>query len=117
MADLVVGCRSLELTFSSKLLRDLATEPTEAYDKLGSENGQAFIGLVGDFRAAQFANDVPGGPISACSVGSNFELIWAISNSCTLKTLVVTISSGTDHWKDAHRIHLDSIIIDKEVVA
>lgn len=108
---------SLEPTFSSKLMRDLATEPDEAHHYLGSENGQAFIGLVADFRAALFAGDVPGGPISIVREGDNFELDWFVCAGCTLKTMIAASGTGDDAWKDAHRIHLESVTVGGEVFA
>ena len=96
-------------------MRDLATEPKKAYHHLGSESGQAFIGLVADFRAARFASDVPGGPRSTKRNGNNFELDWFVSTGCTLKT-VITASGGDDSWKDAHRIRLEAITFGSEVL-
>lgn len=98
-------------------MRDLATEPKITYHHLGSESGQAFIGLVADFRTALFAGDVPGGPRSAKREGDNFELDWFVSTGCTLKTMVAASGAGDDAWKDAHRIHLESITIEGEVFA
>lgn len=97
-------------------MRALATEPKEAYDHLGAENGQAFIGLMADFRAALFAADVPGGPKSVTRGRENFELEWFVSAGCTLKT-VITASGNGDAWKNAHRIHLKSVTLGKEVLA
>ena len=107
----------MEPTFSSKLMRDLATEPKKAYRHLGSENGQAFIGLVADFRAAFFAGDVPMGPLSATKVDDTFELDWFVSTGCTLKTMIAASGVGDEAWKDAHRIHLKAIVIEGEVFA
>lgn len=107
----------MEPTFSSKLMRDLATEPTKAYRHLGSESGQAFIGLVGDFRAAFFAGDVPMGPISATKLEGAFELEWFVSAGCTLKTVVVATGAGDDAWRDSHRIQLEALKIGDEVLA
>lgn len=98
-------------------MRGLATEPEKAYRHLGSENGQAFIGLIADFRAALFAGDVPAGPRSATREGDNFELDWFVSTSCTLKTMIAASRSGDEAWKEAHRIHLESITIGGEVFA
>lgn len=98
-------------------MRDLATEPEKAYRHLGSENGQAFIGLVADFRAALFAGDVPLGPRSATRDGDSFELDWFVSTGCTLRTVITASGGGDDAWKDAHRIHLESIMIGGEVLA
>ena len=90
-------------------MRDLATEPKEAYRHLGSESGQAFISLVADFRAAIFAGDVPMGPLAATKVEDTFELDWFISTGCILKTVITASSAGDEAWKDAHRIHLKVI--------
>lgn len=98
-------------------MRDLATEPTKAYRHLGIESGQAFISLVGDFRAAFFAGDVPMGPISATKVEDTIELEWFVSSGCTLKTVIVAPGAGDDAWKDAHRIQLKAIKIGSEVLA
>ena len=98
-------------------MRDLATEPRKTYHHLGSENGQAFIGLVADFRAALFAGDVPGGPKSVAREGDNFELDWFVSTGCTLKTMIAASGSSDDAWKDAYRIHLEAITIGGEVLA
>lgn len=105
----------LEPTFSSQLMRDLATEPKQAYSHLGSEAGQAFIGLVADFRAARFAGDVPGGPKSVARSRDKFELSWFVSPGCILKT-VISASGGDDAWRDAHRIRLEAIMIGREVL-
>ncbi|WP_366663163.1 hypothetical protein [Leisingera sp. JC11] len=107
----------MEPTFSSKLMRDLATEPKTAYHHLGSESGQALIGLVADFRAALFAGDVPGGPRSVTQNGDCFELDWFVSAGCTLRTVITAFGDDCDKWKDAHRIRLDSITIGEEVLA
>lgn len=107
----------MEPTFSSKLMRDLATEPEKAYRHLGSESGQAFISLVADFRAAFFAGDVPMGPRSATRNGDSFELDWFVSSGCTLKTVITASGRRDDAWKDAHRIHLETIMIGGEVLA
>lgn len=96
-------------------MRDVATEPKKAYRHLGSENGQAFIGLVADFRAAFFAGDLPMGPLSATKVEDTFELDWFVSSGCTLKTEIAASGDGDGAWKDAHRIHLTAITIDGEV--
>lgn len=98
-------------------MRDLASEPKKAYRHLGSENGQAFIGLVADFRAAFFAGDVPMRPISATRVEDTFELDWFVSTGCTLKTAIAASSDGDEAWKGAHRIHLKAIAIEGEVLA
>lgn len=98
-------------------MRDLATEPKKAYRHLGSENGQAFISLVADFRAAFFAGDVPMGPISATRIENTFELDWLVSTDCILKTAIAASNAGEDAWKDAHRIHLKAILIEGEVFA
>lgn len=98
-------------------MRDLATEPKSAYDHLGSDSGQAFISLVADFRAALFAGDVPGRPRSVIKEAGSFKLDWFISNGCTLRTEIAASGSGNDAWKDAHRIHLDSIRLGEEVLA
>lgn len=98
-------------------MRDLATEPKKAYRHLGSENGQAFIGLIADFRAALFAGDVPAGPRSATREGDSFELDWFVSTGCTLKTMIIASRGDDDAWKDTHRIHLESITIGGEVFA
>jgi hypothetical protein len=99
-------------------MRNLATEPKEAYKHLGPENGQAFIGLVADFRAALFAGDVPGGPASVKRNGKQFELGWFIFSGCTWKTVVLAAGDGTDEaWKDAHRIRLESVTHGKVVLA
>ncbi|MEP2474954.1 MAG: hypothetical protein ABJH45_25895 [Paracoccaceae bacterium] len=98
-------------------MRDLATEPKKAYHDLGNERGQAFIGLVADFRAALFAGDVPGSPRSATKDKDCFKLDWFISTGCILRTVITASSSGDDAWKSAHRIHLDSIDIDGEELA
>jgi hypothetical protein len=98
-------------------MRDLATEPKRAYRHLGSENGQAFIGLVADFRAAFFAGDVPMGPISATRVEDTFELDWFVSIGCTLKTVIAAPGDGDEAWKHAHRIHLKAIAIEGEKFA
>lgn len=98
-------------------MRDLATEPKKAYRHLGSENGQAFIGLVADFRAAVFAGGVPMGPISATRVEDSFELDWFVSTGCTLKTVIAASGAGDVAWKDAHRIHLKAITIEGEALA
>jgi hypothetical protein len=98
-------------------MRDLATEPKEAYRHLGSERGQAFIGLVADFKAALFAGDVPMGPLSATKVEDTFELDWFISTGCTLKTVLAASGAGDEAWKGAHRIHLKAIVIKGEVFA
>jgi hypothetical protein len=93
-------------------MRDLATEPKKAYHHLGSESGQAFIGLVADFRVALFAGDVPGSPTLATKDIDSFKLDWFISTGCTLRTVIAAASSGDDAWKSAHRIHLVCINID-----
>lgn len=98
-------------------MRDLATEPRKAYHHLGSEKGQALIGLVADFRAAIFAADVPGGPKSVMTVGDNFELEWFVSAGCTLNTVIAATGGGDQAWKDAHRIHLESVTLGKEVLS
>lgn len=98
-------------------MRATATEPKKAYRHLGSENGQAFIGLLADFRAAFFVADVPMGPISATMVEDTFELEWFVSNGCTLKTVIAASGGGVDAWKDAHRIHLKAIAIEGKVFA
>lgn len=98
-------------------MRDLATEPKKAYRHLGSENGQAFISLVADLRAALFAGDVPMGPLSATKVEDTFELDWFISAGCTLKTEINASGAGDEAWQDAHRIHLKAIEIEGEVFA
>lgn len=97
-------------------MRDLATEPREAYNQLGTECGQAFIGLVGDFRSAVFAADVPGGPISAYRDGDHFEVEWFVFNGCKLRTVIVVSGSDDDAWKDAYRIHLKSLTLGKKVL-
>lgn len=107
----------MELSFSSKLIRDLATVPEKAYHHLGGESGQAFIGLVADFRAAVFAGDIPGDTISTTKDGDSFELEWFVSAGCTLRTVIAASGSGEDAWKDAHRIHLVSIAIGGEELA
>lgn len=107
----------MEPTFSSKLMRDLATEPKKAYRHLGSENGQAFIGLVADFRAAIFAGDVPMGPISVTEVEDAFELEWFVSTGCTLKTVIVARGARDEAWQESHRIQLEVLKICGEVVA
>lgn len=98
-------------------MRDLATDPKKAYSQLGIENGQAFIGLVADLRAALFAGDVPMGPLSATKVEDTFELDWFISAGCTLKTEINASGAGDEAWQDAHRIHLKAIEIEGEVFA
>jgi hypothetical protein len=98
-------------------MRDLATEPKEAYRHLGSERGQAFIGLVADFKAALFAGDVPMGPLSARKVEDAFELDWFVSTGCTLKTVIAASGAGDEAWKGAHRIHLKAIVVKGEVFA
>lgn len=92
-------------------MRDLATEPKTAYHHLGSESGQAFIGLIADFKAALFAGDVPGSPKSAAKDQDNFILDWFISTGCTLRTVIPASGNGDDEWESAHRIHLDFIDI------
>lgn len=98
-------------------MRGLATTPEDAYHHLGSESGQAFIGLIADFRAALFADDVPGGPRAATRGGDNFELEWFVSPGCTLKTVITAPGSDDDTWKDAHRIRLEAIMLGREVLA
>lgn len=98
-------------------MRDLATEPKKAYRHLGSENGQYFIGLVADFRAALFAGDVPLGPISATRDRDRFELDWFVSAGCSLRTMITAFGTNDDAWKDAHRIHLKCLTIGGEVFA
>jgi hypothetical protein len=98
-------------------MRDLATEPKKAYHHLGSERGQAFIGLVADFRAALFAGDVPGSPKPETIGKDCFKLDWFISTGCTLRTVITASGNGDDAWKSAHRIHLDFIDIDGEELA
>lgn len=98
-------------------MRDLATDPKRAYRHLGSKSGQAFIGLVADFRAAIFAGDVPMGPISATKVENGFELDWFVSTGCTLKTVIAARGAGAGAWKDSHRIQLESLTIGGEVLA
>ena len=105
----------MEPSFSSKFMKDLASDPKKAYRHLGSESGQAFIGLVADLRAALFAGDVPGGPRSATRDGDYIELDWFVSNSCVLRTVIT--ASGDDAWIDAHRIHLESILSGEEVLS
>lgn len=97
-------------------MRDLATEPQKAHHHLGRESGRAFIGLVADFRVALVAADVPGGPRSITRDGDNFELEWFVSTCCILKTAITASNSNDDAWKDAHRIHLKSVKIGKEVL-
>lgn len=96
-------------------MRDLATDPKKAYRHLGSENGQALIGLVADFRAAFFAGDVPMGPLSATKVEGTFALEWFVSTDCTLKTLIAESGAGDATWKNAHRIHLEAIAVKGKV--
>lgn len=96
-------------------MRDLATEPKQAYNHLGSEAGQAFIGLVADFRAARFAGDVPGGPKSVARNRDKFELSWFVSPGCSLTT-VISATGADDAWRDAHRIRLEAIIFGREVL-
>jgi hypothetical protein len=98
-------------------MRSLAFEPKAAYHRLGSESGQAFIGLVADFRAALFAGDVPGGPRSVRKDEGTFELDWFVSTGCTLKTMITAAGEGDEAWKDAHRIHLVSVTLGAEVLA
>lgn len=98
-------------------MRDLAAEPQKAYHHLGSENGQAFIGLVADFRAALFTADVPGGPRSAARDGDNFDLDWFVSSSCTLKTVIAASGCDDDAWKGAYRIHLEAVTLSGKVLA
>ncbi len=98
-------------------MRELATEPKKAYRSLGSENGQAFIGLVADFRAALFVADVPGGPRSAAKDGEKFELDWFISPSCTLKTVIAASKCNDGTWEDAYRIHLEAVTLSGQVLA
>lgn len=98
-------------------MRDIATEPKKAYHHLGSDNGQAFIGLVADFRAAFFADDVPMGPISVTRLEDKFELEWFVSTDCTLITVISAIGAGEEAWKDSHRIQLEALIIGGEVLA
>jgi hypothetical protein len=98
-------------------MRDLATEPKKAYRHLGSENGQAFIGLVADFRAAFFAGDVPMGPILVTNVEDTFELEWFVSSGCTLRTVIVARGAGGEAWKESHRIQLDALKICGEMLA
>lgn len=107
----------MEPTFSSKLMRDLATEPKKAYRHLGSENGQAFIGLVADFRAAIFAGDVPMGPILVTRLEDAFELEWFVSSDCRLKTVIVARGAGDEAWKESHRIQLEALKICGEILA
>ena len=107
----------MELSFSSKFMRDLASDPKKAYRHLGSESGQAFIGLVADLRAALFAGDVPGGPRSATRDGDYIELDWFGSNSCVLRTVITASGDGDDAWIDAHRIHLECILSGEEVLS
>lgn len=90
-------------------MRELATTPEEAYRHLGSECGQAFIGLIADFRAALSVGDVPGGPRSATRGEDNFKLEWFVSLGCTLKTMVAASGTDDNSWKDAYRIRLESI--------
>ena len=97
-------------------MRDLATEPKQAYHHLGSERGQAFIGLVADFRASLFAGDVPGSPKLVTRDQDCFKLGWFISTGCILRTVVIA-SGGDVAWKSAHRIHLDFIDIGGEELA
>lgn len=113
----VVGENFLELSFSSKFMRDLATEPEQAYNYLGSENGQAFIGLMADFRVALFASDVPGGPRSLTRDGREFQLEWFVSTSCILQTVIAGTGYSCDAWKDAHRILLTSVRLREEMLA
>lgn len=96
-------------------MRTLASEPKTAYHRLGSDSGQAFIGLVADFRAALFAGDVPGGPTSVRKDEGIFELDWFVSTGCTLRTVITAV--GDEAWKDAHRIHLVSVTLGGEVLA
>lgn len=97
-------------------MRDLATEPQKAYRHLGSEHGRAFISLIADFKAALFAGDVPGGPLSVKRDGSNFELEWFVATGCKLKTVVAAQGSNEDAWKDAHRIRLEAISLGGKVI-
>ena len=106
----------MEPTFSSKQMRDLATEPGQAYRQLGTENGRAFISLVADIRAAIFASDVPGGPKATKRNGDTFELEWFISDTCTLATVITASANGNDAWRDAHRIRLEAVTLHGELV-
>lgn len=69
-------------------MRDLATKPQSAYHHLGSENGQAFIGLIADFKAALFAGDVPGEQKLRLRNGDEFEIAWYVFSGCTLQTVI-----------------------------
>ncbi|PCJ89713.1 MAG: hypothetical protein COA52_11500 [Hyphomicrobiales bacterium] len=98
-------------------MRNLATEPKEAYKHLGPENGQVFIGLVADFRAALFAGDVPSDPMSVRREGNRFELEWFVASGCSVKTVVAAKGNSDDAWKDAHRIRLECVTHGKEILA
>lgn len=98
-------------------MRDLATEPKKAYHHLGSEAGQAFIGLVADFRAAFFAGDLPMSPISAAKVENNFKLEWFVSTGCSLTTVIIAPGAGDEAWKHSHRIQLETLTIGGKVLA
>ena len=98
-------------------MRDLASEPKTAYRYLGSGRGQAFIGLLADFRAALFAGDVPMGPISTKRVDGTFQLDWFVSADCTLVTVIAVSGDGDEAWKDAHRIQLKYVEMEGEVLA
>lgn len=99
-------------------MRDLAIDPKQAYKHLGVQNGQAFIGLLADFRAGIFAGDVPSGPISTRLSGQHFYLDWFVSAVCTLNTKVlVSDGNAADSWKESYRIRLESVTLGKEILA
>ncbi|MCC9624652.1 hypothetical protein LPB41_23460 [Thalassospira sp. MA62] len=108
----------MELTFSTKLMRDLAADSKKAYKQLGAENGQAFIGVIADFRAAVFAGDVPGDPTSTRYDDLSFQLDWVVSSNCTLHTVVMVVSAtNNEAWRDCYRIRLDAVTLGKEIIS
>ena len=98
-------------------MRSLALDQNRSLQMLGREHSQAFIGLVADFRAALFASDVPGAPISINRIKSNYVLNWRIANSCHLSTsLDGKGSADSDGWAYAYRIKLEGIELNGEVL-
>jgi len=108
----------LELTFSTKFMRDLAADSKKAYKHLGADNGQAFIGVIADFRAAVFVGDVPGNPASVRRDDQSFRIDWVVSSTCTLHTVVTVASTSNDEaWRDCYRIRLDTVTLGKEILS
>ena len=97
-------------------MRDLATEPQRAFKTLGSEVGQAFIAMLADLRAAPFAGELPSVPRAINRSGPRDELEWFISMECALRTTINADRDSADAWKLAHRIRLEYLEFQGEVI-